>query len=331
MDFRFLPNCQMNLKKIIVFITRLNSRLLSKNFSRFLYYYDRYNARKSKRQLGAFLNKHYPNFSIVLYDLGAAGGIDPTYQPLQELAHFQAIGFDPDKEDISKIKGNTKTTFYPCGIAGTNGTRDFYITNSPGCSSIYPPCNKNLIEFPVSDIFEVERKTKIEVLTLASFIEKFTPPSPDFFKADVQGAELEVLKSEGAWLENVVGLSFETHLRELYIGQGLFHEIHIFLSSQGFRLISQEGRSPHFSGETLEMDVAYIRGIEQLDTDEKLVKAIIFCVCHENPTYAAHLVRRSCLSNAKKKIFLKYLRKDYGFAEEPQTLMMMLSLKNDGH
>lgn len=316
----------MNLKQIVYLVTKSKNSFLIRCFLKFLYYNDRYKSRKARKQISGFLRKYCPEISIVLYDLGAAGGIDPAYKPLEDLCHFQAIGFDPDKEDITNLNGKSKASYYPCAIAGTHGYRDFYITKSPGCSSLYSPNIKNLSEFPVSDIFEVEGQKKIEVLTLASFIEKFKTPPPDFFKADVQGAELEILKSGGAWMDNLIGLSFETHLRELYVGQGLFHEIHAFLSNLGFRLISRAGRSIHFSGETLEMDVAYVQGIDQLQTEERLLKAIVFCICHENPTYAAHLIRRSSLDFSKKKIFLKYLGKDYGFLEEPQTLMMKISL-----
>jgi FkbM family methyltransferase len=319
----------MNIDKIFSFIVHSKSIFIKTFANRFFYYYDKYNSKKIKKELYAFINKNYHHLDILLFDLGAAGGIDSIYQPIEKLEKFKAVGFDPDREDLSSLENGTKITYYPFAIAGKNGYRNFYITKSPGCSSLFQPNTHNLSEFPVSDYFDIVRETKIEVSTLSSFIQKTNLPFPDYLKIDVQGAELEILQSEGEWLSHVVGLSFETHMRELYCGQGLFPDAHAFLTSKGFRLISKLGRSPHFSGETLEMDVAYVRGSEFLETEEKLIKAIIFCVCHEEPTFAAHLVRCSSLTESKKSKILSFLGKNYGFPEEPQTRMMRISLNSN--
>jgi FkbM family methyltransferase len=316
----------VSLKNIITFLVYLNKKIFNSLFYKYIYYYDRIAAKSSKKGLIEFLNKYYPNLSITLYDLGAAGGIDQTYNAVENFHSFRAIGFDPDKEDISSLNSNSKIQFFPYAIAGKNGKRKLYLTKSPGSSSLFPPNTNNLSEFPIADFFEVKKVIDINVITLSDFIKQNHAPLPDYLKADVQGAEYEVFQAGDDWLPNLIGVSFETRLRQLYIGEGLFSETHNLLSSKGFRLISRAGRSPHFSGETLEMDVAYVQGINQLDTEEKLVKAIVFCVCHENPTYAAHLIRCSFLDSSKKTLFLKYLKKNYGFPQEPQTFMMKLSL-----
>lgn len=307
------------------FVAESGSGLLWRVTCKALYYLDRLNAKSRKSAVVAFLNRCHPELQIVFYDLGAAGGMDPTYGRLFALPNFKAIGFDPNKKDLDSLETTAQIRFYPFIIAGSRGKRTFYVTKSAGCSSLFPPNRENLQEYPLADLLEVVRTEEFEAITLDEFIEQNRVACPDFLKLDVQGAEYEILKAGGRTLEKVTGISFETRLREIYTGEGLFPATHSLLAGLGFRLISKGGRSVHFAGETLEMDVAYVRGNDSLTTLEDVIKAVVFCVCHENLTFAAHLVRNSSLAADEKTRLLKLLRKDFGFAEAPETLLMKLA------
>ncbi len=313
------------------FVVDSKSHLLYRLTCRVLYYVDRFNAKTRKSAVIPFLNRYYAKLQVVLFDLGAAGGIDPIYQLLVGLPNFKAIGFDPDKQDMESLEITSKIRFYPHAIAGNSGKRTLHITKSRGCSSLYPPNEKNLKEYSVSDLFQVVRTEELDVITLDEFIEQNNVPYPDFLKMDVQGAEYEIFKESARTLDNVIGISFETRLREIYKGEGLSPASHSLLARLGFRLISKVGRSPHFDGETLEVEMAYVRGIDSLTTEEKLVKAVLFCVCHENLTFAAHLVSASSLASEQKSRFLKMLRKDFGFPGTPETCMLKFAVERDAH
>jgi hypothetical protein len=53
---------------------------------------------------------------------------------------------------------------------------------------------------------------------------------------DVQGAELQVLKSLGSLLNNVLRLRTEISLKPFYVGGVLFDELHPFIVNAGFKL-----------------------------------------------------------------------------------------------
>ena len=308
------------------FVAESGSGLLWRMTCKALHYIDRFNAKTRKSAVVAFLNCNYPRIDIVFYDLGAAGGMDPTYGPLHALPNFKAIGFDPNKKNLDSLETTERVQFYPFAIAGSRGKRTLYVTKSPGCSSLFPPNEENLKEYPLADLLQVVRTEEFDVITLDEFVEQSRVSYPDFLKLDVQGAEYEIFKAGGRTLKNVIGVSFETRLREIYSGEGLFPATHSLLAGMGFRLISKGGRSVHYAGETVEMDVAYVRGIDSLSTPLDVVKAVLFCVCHENICFAAHLVRNSSLAADEKTRLLKMLRKDFECSESPETLLMKLAI-----
>ncbi len=308
------------------FIAESGSGLLWSMTCKGLYYIDRINAKTRKSAATAFLNRYYPDIQVVFYDLGAAGGMDPTYGPLQALLNFKAIGFDPNKKNLDSLETTEKIRFYPFAIAGNRGKRTLYVTKSPGCSSLFPPNQTNLREYPLAEMLEVVRTEELDVITLDEFVEQNSVPYPDFLKLDVQGAEYEILQAGNRTLEKVIGISFETRLREIYVGEGLFPASHSLLAGKGFRLISKGGRSVHFCGETVETDVAYVRAIDSLSTPLDVIKAILFCVCHENLLFAAHLVRASSFGAVEKTRLLRMLRKDFTCSESPETLLMKLAV-----
>jgi len=57
---------------------------------------------------------------------------------------------------------------------------------------------------------------------------------------DVQGAELDVLKSFGKYLDKFDSLLIEVSTKDYYSGSPLFDEIHTYLRSRGFKLWSEK-------------------------------------------------------------------------------------------
>lgn len=317
----------ITLADILRFVVKTRSRALLQLTYRWLYYSDRYWAKRGKKRMLSRIHAEHPDLGVLLYDLGAAGGLDPLYLPLRELAKFRAIGFEPGREEGGALKNSVGIEFHPFAIAGASGARTLYVTKAVGSSSIYPPNAKAVSEFPIADFFAVTGTEQLIAITLDEFVDSSRAPYPDFIKLDVQGAEYEILKGSPACLQKAIGVSLETRMRELYTGEGLFPAMHSFLTDCGFRLISKLTGSPHFSGETLELDAAYVRGSDCLLTEEKLLKAVVFCILHENLTFAAHLVRNSGLMEAHKTRLLKWIRKDHGFSATPESFMMMVSLR----
>ncbi len=267
------------------------------------------NSQQSLRKIITWLNQQHPHLKLVMYDIGARLGIHYLYTELLNLQNFSVIGFEPDQEEVTKLNNSTESGIkktFPFAIAESQGTRTIFITKYPGCSSLSPP-NKDLLEqYLVSDYFEVLKTETIETISLDEFTKQFDVAQPDFVKIDTQGAESEILKGGQLTLNKVIGIFLETQLRELYIGAALFPDIHSFLTNLGFRLISCE-YNPDLGGEIVEFDVAYVKDSTELELEDDLVKAVLFCLVHNNLNFAANLVRRARISEQKKSKIMELL------------------------
>ncbi len=57
-------------------------------------------------------------------------------------------------------------------------------------------------------------------------------------------------------------------------------------------------------------------------SESQVIKAVLFCVCHENLNFATHIVRNSSLNNEQKTQFLSYLSKTLNPPETQQLLFL---------
>lgn len=265
------------------------------------------NSKQSLRKIVAWLNEQYPDLAIVMYDIGARLGIHYLYTELLNIRNFSVIGFEPDQQEVTKLNNSDQSGIkktFPLVIAESRASRTIFITKNPGFSSLYPP-NKELLEqYLVSDLFEVIKTETVETISLDELTREFDVVQPDFLKIDTQGAEYEVLKGGQSSLNKVIGVFLETQLRELYIGAALFPDIHNLLTNLGFRLIFCE-YNPDLGREIVEFDVAYVK--DSLEIEDDLVKAVLFCLVHNNLDFAANLVRRSRVSEQKKSKIMELL------------------------
>lgn len=255
-----------------------------------------------------WLNESYPDFSLVLYDIGARHGMHYHYRPLLQLNHFKVVGFEPDAAEAERLQADSSALrqVYPFAIGKTSETRTIHLTRHPGCSSLYLPNQSVLAEYPPTGMFEVVGQAQVQTISLDEFAQTYQPPLPDFLKIDTQGAEYDILQGATALLRQVSGIFLEAHMRPMYVGEALFPQIHQMLAKEGFRLIFCEN-NPNYAGEILELDVAYVRDGSTAADMVSLLRTVVFCVVHHNLEFAAHLVRRSLLSSEAKTQLLNVL------------------------
>jgi hypothetical protein len=109
------------------------------------------------------------------------------------------------------------------------------------------------------DALEVE-ELKVPIRTLNSLLPDFNFKNM-FLKIDVQGTELQVLKSGVEFLKKVSAIHIEVSMQHLYEGDDLGYKIWEFLSDQGFYLygIDPWFRSRNLNGELLQADFFFLR------------------------------------------------------------------------
>ena len=86
-----------------------------------------------------------PQFSgITLVDIGAAGDVEPRWEPCKPLLHY--YGFEPDHRTREKLGQNAPKfldyKIFPVAVSGKKAPLIFNLSAKPEASSIYHP-NEN--------------------------------------------------------------------------------------------------------------------------------------------------------------------------------------------
>jgi len=180
-------------------------------------------------------------------DIGLSYSAPMSQHWLMHEDDLLVFGFEPNPASVSSIlQGATKREEYhgdslekkfigknffliPCALGLSNNTSiKFFVTgNDHGCSSIYFPTS-----FPVECIIEVP------IFSLASFFDLFpfdTHPVIDYIKIDAQGADLDIVKSAGDYLEKrVIYVTLEAENTSYENTTNSHRDIDTYMISIGF-------------------------------------------------------------------------------------------------
>ena len=175
---------------------------------------------------------------LVVIDVGCREGDAAGWTTFGSNVHV--IGFEPDVEECERLQesydGPAQRTFVPLALGGRGGEALLHLTRFPQSSSLYEPSPEAIERHPALIAHEeIDRRT-VTLTTLDEWIDKAGAPAPDFVKLDIQGAELDVLRSSPRALESVRALEVEVEFQPLYRDQPLFADVDAYLREQGFVL-----------------------------------------------------------------------------------------------
>jgi hypothetical protein len=180
-------------------------------------------------------------------DIGLSYNAPMSQHWLSHENDLVVFGFEPNPAAVQSILSgaikrspghgeplNTKfigTNFFliPCalGLSKENTIKFFVTKDDCGCSSIYPP-----------KIFEIERIIETPIFSLSDFFDLFpfdSHPVIDYIKIDAQGADLDIVKSAGTYLqERVVYLTLEAENTTYSNTSNSLEEIDKYMKNIGF-------------------------------------------------------------------------------------------------
>jgi FkbM family methyltransferase len=200
----------------------------------------------------------------VKLDVGLSYGAPMTQHWLTHQENLLVIGFEPNPESIALLRssGNKKKAEWhgdilehkflnkQCFIlpvalgAKSEEKRTFYITTrDEGCSSFYQPSGV---------LFNTEKVIDVPVVTLAEVLSYFPweeIPYIDYLKIDAQGADLDILRGAGDYLDRIVYVTAESTVGNLYLDvkDNETSKVDAFMFERGFfRIIHPNTSDPTY-------------------------------------------------------------------------------------
>jgi FkbM family methyltransferase len=188
-----------------------------------------------------------------LIEVGAFDGSDSLRYHSQG---YTVYTFEPKKDLYENLVNNTRHlsnyTVIPKAVCQTNGVTQFNICKAGGASSILPFRSDEELSKTWTpgrtDILYSGESYEVETIRLDTFIEQnnLQDTQIDFLHIDAQGVDLEVLKSTGKYIKNVMAGVVETvkeEYKSIYIGQtdNTLDNVSAYLAENGFQISRVEG------------------------------------------------------------------------------------------
>lgn len=225
-------------------------------------------------------------FNII--DVGASfnPGEPAPYQGFVDAGKARVIGFEPDQAECERLNQTfgLPHRFLPYFV-GDGGPATYYETNWVLTGSLFPANTVLLEKFQnLAEVVTPVAEHPIETTRLDDLEEI---GDVDYFKIDVQGAELAVFRGAPLLLAETLVICTEVEFVELYKGQPLFADVDAFLRQSGFQFHRFDGLASRVfkpliynndlnagGRQVLWSDAIYVRDWMLLDQlgEEKLLK-----------------------------------------------------------
>jgi FkbM family methyltransferase len=265
-----------------------------------------------KTDIKYFLDRIDAIYRFTFMDVGAMGGIPQKWNCIRDF--MNVIAFEPDLREFAKLKDDASIRYLNYALHNRSENLKYYITISPGKSSILEPNMDVLWQYEDEERYRVIREEVIpssRVRNIDSVIEENSIQDVDFIKLDTQGSELSILQGGQTKLMHMLfGAQIEVEFINIYKNQPVFRNIDEFMDGNGFSLIDIRRqywkRKDHFDyrgkGQLIFGDALYFKKINILlgeisKIDEasygasKIFKSILVCMIYKMFDYAVAVAK----------------------------------------
>jgi FkbM family methyltransferase len=199
-----------------------------------------------KNQNLVSLDEPFQVISYLLKDSSVTGIIDAgasngriSKRLLRKFPKAHAYAFEPNPFYAESLRryAEEDSRFHPyfLALSDREGSADLLITRSPGNTSLFNP-GKALQKVDPEGSY-VERKEKVQVITIDEWTRCHGDPAIELMKFDIQGGELKALRGATSTLQRSTLLVYtEIWFNCPYEGGALYSEIDLFFREHGFVL-----------------------------------------------------------------------------------------------
>jgi FkbM family methyltransferase len=266
----------------------------------------------------ATILKEHP---ITFYDVGARGGFDADLWPIA--FGVNAVGFEPDPEEFSRMQLDTSSPWMsskilPHAVGDANGKRTLHIPSEPEGASLLPPITDLPEHLNKRQYFDIQQTVEVDTATLDDIVKLNGEAAPDCLKIDIEGLELDVLRSSPGVMKNLLAVKMEVAFVELRQNQPTAHQINSFMSEQGFSLMDLirpahwrttgyvvhphmgQETVPYSRGQLIQGDYLFFRNIDGVAKNsdsavEQIIKLLILAMSYGYFDFAAGLLKLDIL------------------------------------
>jgi FkbM family methyltransferase len=158
----------------------------------------------------------------------------------------------------SLFAGEARVRLHECALAPQRGEMTMHVSGREDSSSLLPISTLQSENFPGTESVGICR---VPVGPMSDFIQQDDLGRQNLLKIDVQGFELEVLKSAESLLPRFRWIYAECSSVPLYEGQALADEVILWLKMRQFDLIGRFNPSRSRDGTALQADLLFqLRG-----------------------------------------------------------------------
>ena len=204
-------------------------------------------------QVYRFIESNDKTIKGILH-LGAHACEEKSAYNYHNIEDYNIVWIDGNESLVKKMKEQGVKHIYHALINDEEKEVDFKITNNGQSSSILDlGIHANL--YPDVVVTEVRKQ---KTMRLDTFFESnnIDPTKYDFWNLDIQGSELNALKSAEKYLKYVNYIYTEANTREIYKGCALLPEIDCYLTQYGFARIAFQEYENHGWGDAFYYRVA---------------------------------------------------------------------------
>lgn len=200
----------------------------------------------------------------VIIEAGAHRGSD-SIKLARTWPQGTVISFEPNPASFANLAQNVKSMAnvqaHNMALADAKGTSELFVGTAAGCEREEQVAEVSSTLEPTENLLGVFAGPKLEVsaTVLDSWCKENKINQVDLLRLDVEGAELQILKSSPIAVSSAKVIYTPTYFQEKRKGMGLFQDLKGHLESQGFTLLSHwyaennEGEAIFIKNELLEV------------------------------------------------------------------------------
>lgn len=162
----------------------------------------------------------------------------------EELKDYVSEGIYPGNIDwieankviVERMKSRGIPNIHNFAVDSEEGEAEFFVTNN-GQSSSLLKFGTHEQSYPWCKVTEVQKVQKKRLDTFFKENPSFSVAEHNFWNLDIQGSELNALKSAEDYLNTVDAIYSEINIQYVYQNCGLLQEMDNFLATKGFQRV----------------------------------------------------------------------------------------------